>query len=128
MPVLLFFSYQKALNGNKVMQGSLNQVNSFTRRYKSPQYKSKNYIMLPSFDRGRRKISKMGGEQFSFTNTLPVFASTSPQGEMGNPKSRRFTSTSPGANNKMISNIMKTNTLNLDNHELFEKESNVSQT
>lgn len=81
--------------------------------------------MLPSFDRGRRKISKMGGEQFSFSNAIPRIASASPQVEINNLKSRRFTSTSPATNNKMISNIIKTSTLNLDDNELLEKEFNV---
>lgn len=53
---------------NKVMKGVLGQGSRgcyLQNRFKSPQPQADNLIMLPSFDgdRGRRKISKMGGLQ-----------------------------------------------------------------
>ena len=65
------------------MQGVLGQGRRGSylhNRFKSPQPEMTNFINLPSFeaDRGRRKISKMGGLQMMFSrensNDSPVKA------------------------------------------------------
>ena len=109
-----------------MMPGVLSSNNSFNRRYRSPQYTAKNFIMPPSFDRGRRKISKMGGTQLNFSGLMPKISPTSPQVETQNMRSRRFTSKSPAPKPNMIANLSKTNTLNLDEEEKFNNEIYVS--
>ena len=88
------------------------------QRFKSPQYQLDNFIKLPSFDRGRRKISKMGGIQVNYYSGVkqkPV--AMSPNLKSRKDKTRRLTSTSPNPSNKLANQFVKMNTLNLTHNK-----------
>lgn len=102
-----------------MMQGVISPTKAALnrQRFRSPQYQLEDFIKLPSFDRGRRKISKMGGVQINYSGVKPKPAGLSPNIISRKEKSRRFTSTSPNPSNKLVSKFVKMNTMNLSHNK-----------
>lgn len=94
----------------KLMKGVLNPSRGsyLQHRFNSPQPEPDSFIMLPSFDRGKRKISKMGGSMFSAISSNRIAASMS--GVQRRDQSRRLTSTSPKPHVKLHTPLMKKHT------------------
>lgn len=112
----------------RIMKGVLqaNSRGSYLRnRFNSPQPQD-NYIMLPSFekDRGRRKISKMGGVSYMFSaNNLQQLIS--PKSKVPLQKriknARRLTSVSPRAYVAIKTPLSKKQTMGIKKFNVLEK-------
>jgi len=88
----------------------------------------KHCINLPKFDRGRRKISKMGGIPSMFVSFRSKNISNSLATKEGIMNDRRFTSASPTVTNKFNTPIMKkqTYTTNEMDQLIVDSNNNVS--
>lgn len=107
----------KQLRIRKLIKGVLsnNRRESYLQsRFQSPQPRDQNFIMLPVFDRGKRKISKMGGIGLMFGNNLMKQVMQNDKKTMSNMHSRRFTSTSPSNKFRLQAELQKKNTYNIN--------------
>jgi hypothetical protein len=108
----------------KLVKGVLsnNRRESYLQnRFQSPQPRDQNFIMLPDFDRGKRKISKMGGIGLMFANNLMNQIKQSDKKNMKNFHSRRFTSTSPSNKFRLRAELQKKNTYNINKLKSLER-------
>jgi hypothetical protein len=121
-------SINKRLLVERIMKGVL-QANSrgsyLKNRFNSPQPQD-NHIMLPSFekDRGKRKISKMGGFGGVFSaNNLQQLISPKPKVPLQKRiiDSRRLSSISPKAQVGIKMPISKKQTMGVQKFNIFEK-------
>lgn len=112
------------------MKGVLGQSRgSYLQRLQSPQPESKMLITLPEFDRGRRKISKMGGIATMFSASRVKERSDSSKKVIQKPigHNRRFTSVSPNPKMRVAAQITKKMTYNMNKLNALDKvTSNVS--
>ncbi|CAI2360343.1 unnamed protein product [Moneuplotes crassus] len=123
---------------HRIRKGVLSpgKMGIFQTRYKSPQIKDINYITMPNFkvDRGRRKISKMGGLQtmFQFDNSNQGSSTRVPQNLHLNRTlnkqrdTRRLTNFGPSPTRKMVINhpILKKQTMNTELLKNLDNERN----
>jgi len=87
---------------------SKNRGSYLQYRFNSPQPNGESLMILPSFDRGRRKISKMGGIDHMFGKSRQVPIMNVSKNITKTTHSRRFTSTSPVTVPKLRANLQKT--------------------
>jgi len=104
---------------------SKNRGSYLQYRFNSPQPNGESLMILPSFDRGRRKISKMGGidHMFGKSRQVPIMNVTKNISKTSH--SRRFTSTSPVTVPKLRANLQKTTTFSANEMKSLERAAEV---